>query len=174
MAKNSLIWCGMTLILVLPSLKKCEWIVFARNCCLARMLLREVELVSEWTGLSGRAKSVKWKELEIQIQNPLMNIANFLENVSVCYCNCKNKGVCEHVWEGSLMTPTSANTRSCLITSKLVTNYLWISTNETCTELICLHRDQCDVYVDRVVKRYPICSLLLMLSSHLVVWRCYW
>ena len=33
--------------------------VLARNCCLAIMLLIEAELVSEWTGLSGKAKSVK-------------------------------------------------------------------------------------------------------------------
>ena len=38
---------------------KCEWIVVAHNCCVARMLTREVELVSEWTGLPGRAKSLK-------------------------------------------------------------------------------------------------------------------
>ena len=29
----------------------CEWIVVARNCCMTRMLPREAELVSEWTGL---------------------------------------------------------------------------------------------------------------------------
>ena len=34
-------------------------LVLARNCCLARMLPGEAELVSEWTGLPGRAKSVK-------------------------------------------------------------------------------------------------------------------
>ena len=34
-------------------------LVLARNCCLARMLPGEAELVSEWTGLSERAKSVK-------------------------------------------------------------------------------------------------------------------
>ena len=34
-------------------------LVVARNCCLARMLPGEAKLVSEWTGLSGRAKSVK-------------------------------------------------------------------------------------------------------------------
>ena len=34
-------------------------LVLARNCCLARMLPGEAELVWEWTGLSGRAKSVK-------------------------------------------------------------------------------------------------------------------
>ena len=32
---------------------KCEWIVFARNCCDARMLPREVELVPARTGLPG-------------------------------------------------------------------------------------------------------------------------
>ena len=34
-------------------------LVLARNCCLARMLPGEAELVSEWTGLPGKAKSVK-------------------------------------------------------------------------------------------------------------------
>ena len=34
-------------------------LVVARNCCMTRMLPGEAELVSEWTGLSGRAKSVK-------------------------------------------------------------------------------------------------------------------
>ena len=34
-------------------------LVLARNCCLARMLPGEAELVSEWTGLSGKAKTVK-------------------------------------------------------------------------------------------------------------------
>ena len=34
----------------------------ARNCCMARMLPGEAELVSEWTGLPGRAKSVKRNE----------------------------------------------------------------------------------------------------------------
>ena len=32
---------------------KCECIVFTRNCCSARMLPGEAELVPEWTGLSG-------------------------------------------------------------------------------------------------------------------------
>ena len=44
---------------------KCEWIVFARNCCVARMLTREVELMSQWTGLPGKEKckalwAVQW------------------------------------------------------------------------------------------------------------------
>ena len=34
-------------------------LVLARNCCLARILPGEAELVSECTGLSGKAKSVK-------------------------------------------------------------------------------------------------------------------
>ena len=34
-------------------------LVFARNSSIARMLPGEAELVSEWTGLSGRAKRVK-------------------------------------------------------------------------------------------------------------------
>ena len=34
-------------------------LVVARTCCMTRMLPGEAELVSEWTGLSGRAKSVK-------------------------------------------------------------------------------------------------------------------
>ena len=33
-------------------------LAMARNCCLARMLPREAELVSEWTGLPGEAKRV--------------------------------------------------------------------------------------------------------------------
>ena len=34
-------------------------LVLARNCCLARMLPREAELVSEWTGLPREANGVK-------------------------------------------------------------------------------------------------------------------
>ena len=34
-------------------------LVFARNCCLGRMLPGEAELVSERTGLPGEVKSVK-------------------------------------------------------------------------------------------------------------------
>ena len=34
-------------------------LALARNCCLARMLPGEAELVSEWTGLPGEAKSLK-------------------------------------------------------------------------------------------------------------------
>ena len=34
-------------------------LVFARNCCMTRMLPGEAELVSECTGLPGRAKSIQ-------------------------------------------------------------------------------------------------------------------
>ena len=34
-------------------------LVVARNCCMARMLPGEAELVSECTGLPGRTKSVQ-------------------------------------------------------------------------------------------------------------------
>ena len=34
-------------------------LVVAHNCSIARMLPEEAKLVSEWTGLSGRAKSVQ-------------------------------------------------------------------------------------------------------------------
>ena len=34
-------------------------LALARNCCLARMLPGEADLVLEWTGLPGEAKSVK-------------------------------------------------------------------------------------------------------------------
>ena len=37
-------------------------LVFARNCSIARMLPGEAKLVSEWTGLPRRAKSVKRSE----------------------------------------------------------------------------------------------------------------
>ena len=48
----SLHWC--------PSWLNCINVSdLARNCCLARMIPGEAELVSEWTGLPGRAKSVQ-------------------------------------------------------------------------------------------------------------------
>ena len=45
--------------LAIDSVGNMSDLVLARNCCLARMLPGEAELVSELTGLSGRAKSVK-------------------------------------------------------------------------------------------------------------------
>ena len=34
-------------------------LVIAHNCCMARMLPREAELVLEWTGLPGEAKRLQ-------------------------------------------------------------------------------------------------------------------
>ena len=34
-------------------------LVVARNCCMARMLRGETELVPQWTGLPGREKTVQ-------------------------------------------------------------------------------------------------------------------
>ena len=46
-------------------------LVLARNCCLARMLPGEAELVAERMGLSGRAKSVKLFEQTNGLDNAL-------------------------------------------------------------------------------------------------------
>ena len=35
-------------------------LVVARNCCVARMLPREAELVSEWTGMLGAKCKALW------------------------------------------------------------------------------------------------------------------
>ena len=39
---------------------KCEWLFVARNCCMDRMIPREAELLSEWTGLpqTGEVKCI--------------------------------------------------------------------------------------------------------------------
>ena len=39
---------------------KSGWIIFTLNCCVARMLPREVELVPEWTDLPGEKCKVLW------------------------------------------------------------------------------------------------------------------
>ena len=61
---RSLHWCPSWLscineYLTIDSGRNVSDLVVARNCCMARMLLEEAELVSEWTGLPGEAKSVK-------------------------------------------------------------------------------------------------------------------
>ena len=61
---RSLHWCSSWLscineYLAIDSGGNVSDLVLARNCCLARMLPGEAELVSEWTGLPGEAKSVK-------------------------------------------------------------------------------------------------------------------
>ena len=61
---RSLHWCPCSLscineYLAIDSGGNASDLALARNCCLARMLPGEAELVSEWTGLPGSAKSVK-------------------------------------------------------------------------------------------------------------------
>ena len=59
-------------------------LVFAPNCCLARMLPREAELVSEWTGLSEEEKSVKRFErsngLETALYKHYLYLFTLLQN----------------------------------------------------------------------------------------------
>ena len=57
-------------------------LVMARNCCLARMLSGEAELVSEWTGLSGKAKSVKRFERSNGLDTALYKNYLYLSNIS--------------------------------------------------------------------------------------------
>ena len=61
---RSLHWCPCSLscineYLAIGSGGNVRDLALAHNCCLARMLPGEAELVSEWTGLPGEAKSVK-------------------------------------------------------------------------------------------------------------------
>ena len=73
-------------------------LVIARNCCMARMLPGEAELVSEWTGLSGRAKSVQRFErsdaldtalyknyLYLLVINLYLNITHLCATTTICY-----------------------------------------------------------------------------------------
>ena len=53
-------------------------LVVARNCCMARMLPGEAELVSEWTGLSGWGKSVKRFERSNGLDTALYKTTFFL------------------------------------------------------------------------------------------------
>ena len=67
---------------------KCDWIVFASNCCMARMLPREAELVSEWTGLPGEEKckalwAVQWTGYMCYIKTHFFYLY-FLVFVNVC------------------------------------------------------------------------------------------
>ena len=52
-------------------------LVVARNCCMTRMLPGEAELVSECTGLPGRAKSVKRFERSNGLDNALYKKTTF-------------------------------------------------------------------------------------------------
>ncbi len=59
-------------------------LVVARNCCMARMLPGEAELVSEWTGLSGREKSVNCFERSNGLDTALYKNYLFFISVTVC------------------------------------------------------------------------------------------
>ena len=84
-----------------PCWLSCTWLltggnvsdlVLARNCCVARMLPGEAELVSEWTGLSGRAKSLKRFErsngLDTVLYKTTFTFYVLICNRCACTCNC--------------------------------------------------------------------------------------
>ena len=60
-------------------------LVLARNCCMARMLPGEAELVSEWTGLPGKAKSVKRFERSNGLDTALYANISFIIYLSFLY-----------------------------------------------------------------------------------------
>ena len=75
-------------------------LVVARNCCMARMLPGEAELVLEWTGLSGNAKSVKRFERSNGLDTALYKnylylylftsgfwLVNFTKSLWTCWTN---------------------------------------------------------------------------------------
>ena len=57
----------------------------ARNCCMARMLPGEAELVSEWTGLSVRAKSVQHFERSNGLDTALYKVGLVRSNAARRY-----------------------------------------------------------------------------------------
>ena len=62
-------------------------LALARICCLARMLPGEAELVSEWTGLPGEAKSVKRFERSNGLDTALYkNYLFFLDKFGCLSC----------------------------------------------------------------------------------------
>ena len=65
-------------------------LALARNCCLARMLPGEAELVSEWTSLPGEAKSVKHFERSNGLDNALYKnyLYLYLRHSSI-YCRIR-------------------------------------------------------------------------------------
>ena len=58
-------------------------LVVARNCCMTRMLPGEAELVSEWTRLPGRAKSVKRFERSNGLDTALYKKHTFFTFIAV-------------------------------------------------------------------------------------------
>ena len=77
-------------------------LVFAHNCCMARMLPGEAELVSEWTCLLGRAKSVQRFELSNGLDTALYKNYLYLY-VFVCACICVHERgyIMLLVWKGN-------------------------------------------------------------------------
>ena len=65
---------------------KCERLIVVRNCCMARMLPRETELVSEWTGLSGGGggQSVKRFERSNELDTALYKYISLSSSCSLC------------------------------------------------------------------------------------------
>ena len=61
-------------------------LVFVRNCCMPRMLPGEAQVVSEWTGLPGRATSVKRFERSNRLDTALYKNYIFL----VCFALAGN------------------------------------------------------------------------------------
>ena len=66
---------------------KCEWTIFARNCCVARMLPGEAELVSERTGLPG---GEVWSDLSGPTDSKLRYIKTYL------YMNWETQSQCRY------------------------------------------------------------------------------
>ena len=76
-------------------------LVVARNCCMTRMLPGEAELVSELTGLPGRAKTVKRFERSNGLDTALY------KNYLYLYLLLQNKTLAHHrkvtFWIGNTM-----------------------------------------------------------------------
>ena len=94
-------------------------LALARNCCLARMLPGEAELVSEWTGLPGEEKSVKRFErsngLDTALyKNYLYLFFFFLLTVSCFIVFLFDVGVCI-VWYCVLLTSIFYEVFVCII-----------------------------------------------------------
>ena len=97
---RSLHWCPCSLscineYLAIDSGGNASGLALARNCCLARMLPGEAELVSEWTGLPGEAKSVKHFErsngLDTALYKNYLYLYRYLpcfRDASFCYALC--------------------------------------------------------------------------------------
>ena len=79
-------------------------LALVRNCCLARMLPGEAELVSEWTVLPGRAKSVKRFERSNGLDTTLYK-KNYL------YLFTRGPNGKQQLKDGSVLTELEQHTR---------------------------------------------------------------